>query len=172
MAITKIFLSLGSNLGDREGNLYNAVRALKKIISQIKVSQVYETEPMYSLDQPQFLNLAVSGYADCGCLPLLKKAQDIEKKLGRCRVRETHNGPRTLDIDILLYGDVIMDSDEITIPHPKMEERLFVLVPLLEIDPDLVSPSTARPFADSLRKLVRQGIYTYQSAEYNWESID
>ena len=127
---------------------------------------------MYSLDQPRFLNLAVSGYADCGCLALLKKVQSIEQKLGRCRARETPNGPRTLDIDILLYGDVVMDTDEITIPHPKMEERLFVLVPLLEIDPDLISPSTTRPFAESLRKLARQGIYTYQSDEYNWKSID
>jgi len=152
--------------------LFNAVTALKKVISKIKVSQVYETEPMYSLDQPRFLNLVVSGYADCGCLALLKKVQGIEQQLGRCRAREIPNGPRTLDIDILLYGDVVMDADGITIPHPLMEERLFVLVPLLEIDPDLINPSTARPFAESLRKLVRQGIYTYQSDEYNWKSID
>ncbi len=170
--MTKIFLSLGSNLGDREGNLYNASRALKKIISKIRVSQVYETQPMYVQDQPRFLNLVVSGYTDFECMPLLEKVQDIEKKLGRCRAREVHNGPRTLDIDILLYGDLIMDTDEITVPHPKIEERLFVLVPLLDIDSDLISPSTRRPFGESLNKLTRQGIYTYQSAEYNWKSID
>ena len=126
MANTRIFLSLGSNLGDREGTLYNAVGALKKIISKTKVSQVYETEPMYVMDQPRFLNLVVCGYTDLGCLPLLKEVQEIDTNQARCRARETDNGPRTLDSDILLYGDLVIDTSEITVPHPKMEERLFL----------------------------------------------
>jgi 2-amino-4-hydroxy-6-hydroxymethyldihydropteridine diphosphokinase len=172
LAGRKVFLSLGSNLGDREGILYHSAIALKEFLTDIKVSPIYETEPLYIEKQPLFLNLVVCGYTSLNCHDLLERIQSIEKRQGRCRARETRNGPRTLDIDILLYGEALVNTDKVTVPHPKIGERLFVLVPLLDLEPDLIAPDTSRPYAESLERLERQGIYSYQSTEYNWKSID
>ncbi len=172
MASVKIYLSLGSNLGDREGILYHSVVALKGFVAGIRVSPIYETDPLYVEDQPLFLNLVVGGCTNLDCHDLLERIQGIERSLGRCRARETRNGPRTLDIDILLYGEAIVKTNRVIVPHPKIEERLFVLVPLLDLEPDLVAPDTSRPYAESLERLERQGIYSYRSSEYNWKSID
>jgi 2-amino-4-hydroxy-6-hydroxymethyldihydropteridine diphosphokinase len=138
----------------------------------MEVSQLYETEPMYIVNQPRFLNAVAAGYTDFTCHRLLNTIQDIERQLGRCRRREIRKGPRVIDIDILLFGDTVMDSDELTIPHPKMGERQFVLVPLLDLSPDLVDPVTAQPLKKRLKKLEGQGIYTYRAAQYNWNTID
>ncbi len=118
-----------------------------------RLSRVYETRAMYVTDQPPYLNAV--GALKCRLEPedLLEELHRIEADFGRNRVREIRMGPRTLDMDILLAGDLVMDSPSLTIPHPRLGERLFVLVPLLELSPDLKDPSTGRPYARALEAL-------------------
>lgn len=129
----KVYLSLGSNLGDSGKNLLDAVRELvKRGLRIVDISGIYITEPIGFKEQPDFLNLVLIAEADLEPLELLHEIAEIEKLLGR--VREIHWGPRTIDIDILYYGDRTLDSPELTIPHPRINERAFVLAPLMEID--------------------------------------
>ncbi|MBP5199105.1 MAG: 2-amino-4-hydroxy-6-hydroxymethyldihydropteridine diphosphokinase [Schwartzia sp.] len=131
------YLSLGANLGDREETLREAVRRLGAAegVELTAVSSVYETEPWGKLDQPRFLNLAAAIKTTLTPEELLSLAQGIEKDLGR--VRHEHWGARTIDIDILYYEGVEKNAPELTLPHPYMTERAFVLVPLAEIAPTL-----------------------------------
>lgn len=129
------FLALGSNMGDRVENLLNAVRYISELENTevSAVSNIYETEPVGYTDQNKFLNMAAGVRTDLGPLDLLKETQKIENLLKR--TREIHWGPRTIDIDILLYGEMKIDLPDLTVPHPRMFERAFVLVPLKEIYP-------------------------------------
>lgn len=129
----KVFLSLGSNLGDRENNLIEAVSKISKIsdINITKVSNIYETEPVGYLDQGKFLNMALRLLTDLQPLKLLECLQNVENMLKR--TREIHWGPRTIDIDILLIDDLKIDLKELIIPHPRMFERAFVLIPFKEL---------------------------------------
>jgi 2-amino-4-hydroxy-6-hydroxymethyldihydropteridine diphosphokinase len=133
--MARIYLSLGSNMGDREANLEEAVRLLREQVRVSKVSSLYETEPWGFRDQDRFLNIALEGETDLPPLDLLDFTQGIEQAMKRVKTRVY--GPRIIDVDILLYGDVAMDEDRLTIPHPKMKERAFVLIPLKEIAEDL-----------------------------------
>ncbi len=128
-----VYVALGSNLGDREKNIENAVEKIGKLegTGVIKCSSLYETEPVGYLDQGRFLNAAAMVMTMLSPLQLLAKLQEIEKELGR--TRDIHWGPRTVDIDILLYEDLKMDLPELIIPHPRMTQRGFVLIPLEEI---------------------------------------
>lgn len=138
--VSKAYLSLGSNLGDREKTLTQAVKDLQAN-PHIRVEQVsswYETEPVGKVDQPWFLNGVVEITTDLSPRELLLECQKIENLHGR--VRNEKWGPRTLDIDILLYDDLKIQTQELTIPHPRMKERTFVLVPLAELVPHLVLP--------------------------------
>ena len=129
--MTEAYLSLGSNMGDRLENLKMAVQALQKPQAGIEVtavSPVFETDPVGYLDQDAFLNICVKVKTAFSPTRLLTFCQDIEKQLHRERI--IHWGPRTIDLDILLFGDVTMDTKSLTIPHPRMEERGFVQVPL------------------------------------------
>lgn len=129
--MTTIYLSLGSNLGNRENNLLQAVRFLKKEIHIIKVSSFYETKPQDNTKQPYFLNCCIKGETNLKPLELLNFTENIEQLLGR---KEKGNFlPRTLDIDILYYGMQNINLNNLTIPHPKICQRSFVLIPLLEI---------------------------------------
>jgi 2-amino-4-hydroxy-6-hydroxymethyldihydropteridine diphosphokinase len=110
------------------------------------------------------MNLVVTGFTDLSPMDLLKETQEIEISLGRDRSRDRPMGERTLDIDILLYGSTIMDSEQLMIPHPGMLERAFVLVPLLELAPDLVNPVSGRSFAEALSGVKDQGIYLQDKA--------
>ena len=133
------YLSLGSNLGDRLENLRSAVGKLAgKGISIQACSSVYETQPLEVLDQPDYLNLAVEVRISTSPRQLLNKCLAIEIEMGR--VRGPRYGPRVIDIDILLVGDTTVESLELTIPHPRMVQRRFVLLPLCEIAPDVVHP--------------------------------
>jgi 2-amino-4-hydroxy-6-hydroxymethyldihydropteridine diphosphokinase len=132
--MTKVFLSLGSNVGDREANLRAAIERLPAL----RVSPVYETEPVDYTDQPWFLNLVVEMDTGLSPLELLAMTSRIEQELGR--VRTVAKGPRTIDIDILLYGDAVVSTPELEIPHPRMAERRFVLAPLADLAPDLLHP--------------------------------
>lgn len=134
--MVRIYLSLGTNLGDREANLEEAVRLLKEKIRVGKVSSLYETEPWGFKDQDRFLNIALEGETDLSPLDLLDFTQSVELAMKRVKTRVY--GPRIIDVDILLYGDVEMDGERLTIPHPKMKERAFVLIPLDEIAGELM----------------------------------
>ena len=134
-----IYLGLGSNLGDRAGNLRAAVKALGPQVKVLKESALYETPPWGVEDQPGFLNMALQ--AETGLTPeaLRDHVKRIEAEVGRTPTY--HWGPRLIDIDILLYGDRVVDTPDLVIPHPQMHKRPFVLVPLASIAPDAASPA-------------------------------
>jgi len=135
-----VYLSLGSNLGDRERNLEQAIDLLAAAGLRItRRSHIYETEPQDVRDQPWFLNLVVEAETDLFPKQLLAKLQQIEHQLGRKRIKP--KGPRTIDIDILLYGNAVIETDELVAPHPRLPERRFVLEPLAELAPDLRWPN-------------------------------
>ncbi|MGO9228040.1 MAG: 2-amino-4-hydroxy-6-hydroxymethyldihydropteridine diphosphokinase [Bryobacteraceae bacterium] len=143
------YLSLGSNLGDRDANLRAAIERLGAPgLRVLRVSPVYETEPVDNTNQRWFLNLVVEAETTLFPLQLLARAQKIERVLGR--VRTVPKGPRTIDIDILLYGTAIIRGDKMEIPHPRMAERRFVLVPLHDLAPDLRHPVTRKTVAEML----------------------
>jgi 2-amino-4-hydroxy-6-hydroxymethyldihydropteridine diphosphokinase len=133
-----IYLALGSNLGDRRAHIAAAVARLAPAVAVERVSSLYETEPAYVLDQPRFLNAALRGRTALEPAALLTLLKRIERELGRSA--GVRYGPRVIDLDILLYGDQALTTEVLTIPHPRMAERPFVLVPLAEIAPDLTPP--------------------------------
>jgi len=133
-----VYLGLGSNLGDRQANLERAVELLGERLRMVKMSSVYETEPVGYKDQPLFLNAVCRVQTDIGPLQLLSLVKGIEASMGR--VPNFSDGPRLIDIDIILYGDMVMMDPELSIPHPRMAQRAFVLIPLAEIAPGLVHP--------------------------------
>ena len=134
----KAFLALGSNLGDRWENLSRAMHALaqERALALKKVSSVFETEPIDYVEQPDFLNLVLQIETAFPAVKLLVRCLEIETELGR--VRHERWGPRTIDIDVLWYDDQRVAQENLTLPHPRMLERAFVMVPLAEIAPELV----------------------------------
>lgn len=142
----EVFIALGSNMGDRIENLRTALKELARHIEVEQKSLVYESEPMYVETQPRFLNMVVSGKTALEPRALLQELRMIEKRLGR--IEAIHNGPRPLDLDILFYGDLAMDDPTLTIPHPRMHERPFVIVPMAQIAPMREHPRLKKVFAD------------------------
>lgn len=151
--MTKVYLSLGSNMGDRKGYLEKAIHALGELPQSqlVKVSSIYETPAWGKTDQADFLNMACQLETDLAALDLLDHCQAIEKSLDR--VRHEHWGPRTVDIDLLLFGDEIWQEQCLTLPHPYMQDRAFVLVPLLELENELKTPGTGVSYAHYLSLL-------------------
>ena len=133
-----VYLGLGSNMGNRQDNLDRALDLLSQRLRIGKVSSIYDTEPIGNVNQPHFLNLACQAYTRLAPGELLTLAKGIELKLGR--VLSKYNAPRPIDIDILFYGDLVIETPELVIPHPRLTGRAFALVPLDEIAPDLVHP--------------------------------
>ncbi|MGI9103235.1 MAG: 2-amino-4-hydroxy-6-hydroxymethyldihydropteridine diphosphokinase [Terriglobales bacterium] len=146
-----VYLSLGSNLGDREANLRDAMQRLAELGEVKSVSSLYETEPVDVLAQPWFLNCALAIATEKMPRQMLAAVLHIEQQMGRKRVQA--KGPRVIDLDILLFGASVVDLPTLTIPHPAMHERRFVLEPLAEIAPDLRHPvlkKTMRELRDAL----------------------
>ncbi len=131
MKANKAYLSLGSNIENRESFLKKAIFQIKKIAKIIQKSKIYETSPVGYKNQGDFLNMAIKIETSLSPQKLLDKLQEIEKKLGKEKIIK--NGPRTIDIDILIYEDTIVDEPKLKIPHPRMHKRKFVLIPLLEL---------------------------------------
>jgi 2-amino-4-hydroxy-6-hydroxymethyldihydropteridine diphosphokinase len=149
MTEKKVYLSLGSNVGDREENLRAAIAALVGAgVRLIKISSFYETEPVDLREQPWFLNCVLEGEAKIPALELLRALGGIEKQMGSKKL--VAKGPRLIDLDILLYGDETIDTPELQVPHPRIYLRRFVLVPLAEIAPNLKHPSWKGTAADLL----------------------
>lgn len=139
MALNTVYLSLGSNVGDRADNLRRAIAALGDADVVVRrVSSIYETEPVDLRQQPWFLNCVVEAETELPAAELLKKLRQMEAAMGSKKI--VAKGPRLIDLDILLYGDESIDAPELQVPHPRMHLRRFVLVPLAEIAPKLRHP--------------------------------
>ena len=149
----KAFIALGSNLGEREAMIRQALDALAAMpqTELLRASSLYDTEPVGDVDQPNFLNAVAQVDTDLAPRQLLWNLMLIEKRLGRERTRPW--GPRTIDLDLLLYGDEVIEEDDLRVPHPEMIRRAFVLVPLVELDPILVHPGTGETMLSHLSRL-------------------
>jgi len=150
---TEVYLGLGSNVGDRESHLRHALRRLIEEAELTGTSSVYETAPVGYADQGPFLNMVARITTELRPDEVLRLARRIEGE--RQRTRLFRGAPRTLDVDVLLYGDRRLDEPGLTIPHPRMKERAFVLVPLLEVCPAAVDPETRRPLREYLERADR-----------------
>jgi 2-amino-4-hydroxy-6-hydroxymethyldihydropteridine diphosphokinase len=150
MALVKtVYLSLGSNLGDRRANLQRAVELMGDAgVRVLRASAIYETEPMYLEAQPRFLNQMVEAETALFPRQLVAVTQSIEKAVGR--KPSVRNGPRAIDIDIVLFGKSVVNLPALQVPHPRMAERRFVLEPLAELAPDLRHPVTHRTVREML----------------------
>jgi 2-amino-4-hydroxy-6-hydroxymethyldihydropteridine diphosphokinase len=158
--MVNVFIALGTNLGDRAANLSAARQALAPDVQVLAVSPIYETPPWGVTDQPAFLNQVVhtqTGLAPRRLLDLLKR---LESELGR--VPGVRYGPRQIDLDILFYGDQTLDEPGLTIPHPRLHERAFVLVPLADLAPNLRHPVTGETVVEMLGKVDRSGIRAFR----------
>ena len=162
--MVKAFLSLGSNMGDRLEYLSKAIDKIAQIqgCNILNKSRVYETEPWGYENQEAFLNLCISIETSLSPYELLESLQTIELELDR--VRTIHWGPRTIDIDILLFDDIICEDDKLTIPHPRMRERAFVLIPLYDIEKNLIIDGIK--LEDLINKIDTRGIKEYKKNDF------
>jgi len=154
-----IYLALGTNLGDRPQNLQAALDAFPPSIVLRQSSRIYETPPWGYADQPAFLNMAVKAETSLGPESLLKRLQQIEVEAGR--EASFRYGPRKIDLDILFYDDLVLESETLTIPHPRLQERAFVLVPLADVGADVVHPVLGQTVWQLLFALDVRGIEPY-----------
>jgi len=146
-----VYLSLGSNIGDREAHLREAIRRLESTGKLRSLSSIYETEPVEFTDQPQFLNCAVALETSSTPEQLMLQLLTVEKAMGRQRIQK--KGPRTIDLDILLFEDEVIATPVLTIPHPAMQYRRFVLEPLAEVAPDAMHPVLRKTVRELLEEL-------------------
>jgi 2-amino-4-hydroxy-6-hydroxymethyldihydropteridine diphosphokinase len=158
------YLSLGSNLGDRVKHMRDAIARLESLGRVIAVSSLYETEPVDFTDQPWFLNCAVSLETQQTPEQLMAALLMIEREMGRERIQP--KGPRIIDIDILLHGDLIVNSQNLTIPHPAMHQRRFVLEPLAEISGEIRHPILQRPVSELRDELISVDVVRKVSSDW------
>ena len=149
--MTDIFLALGSNIENRKQHIETAIALLREKVQDITVAPLYETKPQYFEDQQNFLNTVLSGYTDLKLWELLQFTKTVQQEVGR--VERFRNGPREIDIDILFYDNKVYKDEELEIPHPRLQERDFVLQPFADINPDFSHPilkKTIRELLDAL----------------------
>ncbi|MBG83102.1 MAG: 2-amino-4-hydroxy-6-hydroxymethyldihydropteridine diphosphokinase [Phycisphaerae bacterium] len=146
------YVAVGSNLGDRLKNILMAVEMLDDLsgVSVLHVSTLLESDAVGDVDQPDFLNGVIKVRSDLDAKSMLEKLLAIELVLGRDRSSSPPGGPRTIDLDLILWGDQLVDSPELTLPHPRFQNRAFVLVPMVELAPDLVHPGNGKSMRDLL----------------------
>ncbi len=157
-----VYLGLGSNLGNRQDNLDRALSFLSQRLRIEQVSSVYDTEPVGNPNQPRFLNLVCQANTGLDPMALLALAKGIESKLGR--LPGSSNTSRPIDIDILFYEDQIIDTPELVIPHPRLTQRAFVLVPLAEITPDLVHPVSRKTVKELMGEVTKvQSVFKWKN---------
>jgi 2-amino-4-hydroxy-6-hydroxymethyldihydropteridine diphosphokinase len=140
MSMHCVWIGLGTNLGDRAANLAAAIGGLSRLITHTALSGVYESGPFGYTEQPDFLNMVVRGHATLEPRTLLAALKELENELGR--TPNFRMGPRIIDLDLLLYGDVVLDAPDLSLPHPGITDRAFVLAPLLELNASLHDPRT------------------------------
>ena len=151
----RVTIALGSNLGDREANLAFGLSALPGFITHLKPSRWIDTAPVgVPAEQPRYLNGAVIGETDLPARELLDRLLDIEREAGRMRLSPM--APRTLDLDLILFGNAVIEEPGLSVPHPRFRERLFVLEPLAEVAPDWIDPVSGRSVSELLSALLQQ----------------
>jgi 2-amino-4-hydroxy-6-hydroxymethyldihydropteridine diphosphokinase len=163
----KAYIGLGSNLGDREANLRQALEHLAQTpeTAVVRASSLYDTEPVGVEDQPHFLNAVAQLETQLAPRQLLWNLMLIERRLGR--VRSQRWGPRTLDLDLLLVDDLVLDEEDLELPHPEMTKRSFVLVPMVELEPLLVHPVTGETMLALLQRLGARPLVKHGSRLWN-----
>jgi 2-amino-4-hydroxy-6-hydroxymethyldihydropteridine diphosphokinase len=155
-----VYLGLGSNLGDRKANLQAAVEGIEPVARLLAASPIYQTPPWGYFAQPDFLNQVIRVETDQSPSELLVYMKDLETRLGRTAT--VRYGPRTIDIDILFYDDLILDEPGLTIPHPRIQGRAFVLVPLADLAPDMLHPLEGKTISAMLEQVDRSEIALYE----------
>jgi len=158
-----VYLALGTNLGSRENNLRTAINGISPEVCVINRSPIYETPPWGYTEQPYFLNQVISGKTNLSPQTLLSRLKELEMKMGR--LTGIRYGPRIIDIDILFYDDQILKVTGLEIPHPRVHERAFVLVPLLDIAPGLLHPILGKTISELIKQVDTSGIKLYQLEE-------
>ncbi|HET9909942.1 MAG TPA: 2-amino-4-hydroxy-6-hydroxymethyldihydropteridine diphosphokinase [Anaerolineales bacterium] len=158
-----VYVALGSNLGDRLVNLKQAIASLSPQIEVRAKSRVYETPPWGHTDQPAFLNQVIKGNTYVEPVPLIKHLKRLEIALGR--VPSFQNGPRLIDLDILFYDELILNTPPLLLPHPRLQERGFVLMPLSDIAPNLVHPTLRKTVSQMLESCDTNGIQVYEKSD-------
>jgi len=164
-----VYLGLGANLGDRLANLRLALQRLQTLARLEEVSSLYETQPQGVTDQPLFFNAVCRLSTGLEPQPLLRFLKNLERETGRRPGGQTW-GPRPIDLDILLYDDRLVDAPELTVPHPRLAERAFVLVPLCELAPELRHPLLGKTMEELLASLGEKGVK--KTAPRGWEKSE